>query len=287
MGRDRPRLVVANTSCLHDAVRPACEAWLESSGAGSRADVTLIDATTELEDEETLVRLLEASGADAYVNGGGVQPSDPSRLPRLLAVTKASSGYEDLPLEAFTAAGIGACNAPVRELTESVADHTFGLITSLARRVPEMAARVASGRGHDGYVGSMLWRKTLGIIGLGNIGKAVARRARGFDMEVLAVTPTHGGPETLRATAAFAAQHGVELLPLPELLARSDVVSLHGRLEPGMSAEEQVIIGAAELAMMKPTAVLINTARQAMVDEAALAAALADGTIGGAALDVK
>ena len=80
-----------------------------------------------------------------------MQPSDPSRLPRLLAVTKASSGYEDLPLEAFTAAGVGACNAPVRELTESVADHTFGLITSLARRVPEMHARVASGRGHDGY----------------------------------------------------------------------------------------------------------------------------------------
>ena len=135
------------------------------------------------------------------------------------------------------------------------------------------------------YVGSMLWRKTLGIIGLGNIGKAVARRARGFDMDVLAVTPTHGGPETLRATAAFAAQHGVELVALSELLSRSDVVSLHGRLEPGMSEEEQVIIGAAELAAMKPTATLINTARQAMVDEAALAAALADGTIGGAGLD--
>ena len=74
MGRDRPRLVVANTSCLHDVVRPACEAWLESSGATSRADVTLVDATTELEDEETLVRLLEASGADAYSTAAACSP---------------------------------------------------------------------------------------------------------------------------------------------------------------------------------------------------------------------
>ena len=281
----RPRIVVANTSCLHDAVRPACEAWLQRSGAGGRAQVTLVDAGTVIQDEETLVQLLDAHGAQAYVNGGGVQPAHPDRLPQLLAVCKASSGYEDLPLAAFTAAGIAACNAPVRELTESVADHTFGLMAALARRIPDMHARVSAGKGHDGYVGSMLWKKTLGIIGLGNIGKAVARRARGFDMEVLAVTPTHGSKETLAATAAFAAQYGVELLPLTEVLTRADIVSLHGRLEPGVNAEQSVVIGKSELSAMKPTASLINTARQAMVDEAALAEALAAGTIGGAAVD--
>ena len=103
--------------------------------------------------------------------------------------------------------------------------------------------------------GTMLWRKTLGIVGLGNIGRAVAlRAAHGFSMCVVAATPHHDIIET----EAFAAAHGIELRPLAEVLGVADIVSLHGRLSP----ETEGLIGATELAMMKPSSMLINTARQ-------------------------
>jgi phosphoglycerate dehydrogenase-like enzyme len=123
-------------------------------------------------------------------------------------------------------------------------------------------------------VGVSLWGKTLGIVGLGNIGKAVARRARGgFDMKILATTP--------RPDAALARRHEIEIVPLDELLRRSDFVSLHVRLNGSTTG----MIGARELALMKPSAFLINTARQELVDEAAMTDAVVSGRIAGAAVD--
>jgi D-3-phosphoglycerate dehydrogenase len=132
---------------------------------------------------------------------------------------------------------------------------------------------VRAGRWHV-LVSTDIFGKTLGIVGLGRIGKAIARRARGFDMAVLATDVVQD--------AAFAQQYGVTYVPLPELLQRADVVSINAPL----SQETRQLIDARALRLMKPTAVLINTARGCLVDEQALALALREQRLAGAGLDV-
>jgi phosphoglycerate dehydrogenase-like enzyme len=122
-------------------------------------------------------------------------------------------------------------------------------------------------------MGVAAWRKTLGIVGLGNIGRAVARRAAGFEMRVVATEP--------QPDLAFVAQHGIELVPLDRLLRESDFVSLHVRLDASTAG----MIGRHELALMKPSTILINAARQQLVNEDALADAILNGRLAGAGLD--
>ncbi|MCC6178565.1 MAG: phosphoglycerate dehydrogenase [Chloroflexi bacterium] len=155
-----------------------------------------------------------------------------------------------------------------------VADHAFALMLSVGRRVVENDRAVRSG-GWSRPAGRDLWRKTLGIVGLGRIGRGVAQRASGFEMPILAYEPY---PDR-----AFCDRYNVRLVSLDELLRESDYVTLHA---PG-GAENRHLIDRERLALMKPTAYLVNTARGALIDEDALYDALTAGTLAGAGLDVR
>ncbi len=186
--------------------------------------------------------------------------------PRLRAIANYAVGYDNIDVEAAAARGIAVGNTP-DVLTDATADLAFALLLAAARRLPAAAASIPAGEWVTwepaAFLGFDVHGATLGIVGRGRIGDAVARRAAGFDMEVLVHSRSSG-------------------LALEELLERSDFVSLHCPLTP----ETRHLIDAAALARMKPTAILINTARGPIVDAAALTAALHAGTIAGAGLDV-
>jgi glyoxylate reductase len=194
--------------------------------------------------------------------------------PHLEVVANYAVGYDNVDLGAATARGIAVTNTP-DVLTDATADFTFALLLAAARRIVEGDALARSGAwtGWEPgqHLGADVCGATLGIIGLGRIGGAVAARARGFSMTVLALG--RPGSDTTSEVARVS---------LAELLERSDFVSLHCPLR----AETRHLIDAAALARMKPGAILINTARGPCVDENALAEALDRGIIGGAGLDV-
>jgi D-3-phosphoglycerate dehydrogenase len=193
---------------------------------------------------------------------------------RLIVIGRAGVGVDNVDLDAATHAGITVVNAPTGN-TIAAAEHTVALMLALARKVAAADASMRRGEWRrSAFTGTELRGKTLGIVGLGKIGGAIADRARALEMTVLGSDPY--------VTVEAAANHGIELVPFDELLQRSDVVTLHvpkTKTTAGM-------VGAAQLARMRPTAFLLNVARGGVVDEAALAAALTAGTIAGAAVDV-
>jgi D-3-phosphoglycerate dehydrogenase len=191
--------------------------------------------------------------------------------PRLKTIVKHGVGLETIDLAAARAHGIVVSATP-GSIHDSVADLTLALILALARKIVPAHLETCAG-GWKPFFGMELAEKILGIVGLGRIGKAVCRRAQGFGMQVIAHDPF---PDQ-----DFASAHQVRFVDLDELLTTADVVSLHAPAEQ----IEGVLIGAAELAKMKSTALLINTARGQLVDEQALAAALAAGKLGGAGID--
>lgn len=200
--------------------------------------------------------------------------------PRLAVVSNVAVGFDNVDVAAATAAGVVVCHTP-DVLTEATADLVLALLLAVARRVPEGDAFLRSG-GYTHWkvaqeqLGCDVHGRSLGIVGFGKIGRAVARRAvGGFDMTVR----YHDGE---RLPADRERELGVAYAGLDELLATCDVVSLHVPLTDAT----RHLIGAAELAAMKPTAILVNTSRGPVVDEAALADALARGVIAGAGLDV-
>ncbi|MEX0763032.1 MAG: NAD(P)-dependent oxidoreductase [Dehalococcoidia bacterium] len=181
---------------------------------------------------------------------------------------------DHVALDAAHRLGITVTNTP-ETATDAVAEHALALSLALARRIPELDQRVREGEWPRGIL-TQLAGKTMGIVGTGAIGMQLARLARGIGMEVLAVS-LHADGEV-----PFSRPQWVRFVPLSELLQASDVVSLHGRLiEPNVR-----LFGAEQFTQMKPTALFINTARGGLVDEAALAEALRNETIAGAALDV-
>jgi glyoxylate reductase len=186
--------------------------------------------------------------------------------PRLRAIANYAVGSDNIDVEAARARGIAVGVTP-GVLTDATADIAFALLLAIARRLPEGEAAVRGGEWTtwepDWLLGRDVHGATLGIVGRGRIGDAVARRAEGFGMTVVHHSRSSG-------------------IPLEELLERADFVSLHVPLTP----ETRHLIGAAALARMQPTAYLVNTARGGVVDQDALATALRDGTIAGAALDV-
>jgi glyoxylate reductase len=186
--------------------------------------------------------------------------------PDLKAIANMAVGTDNIDLEAAAERGIPVGNTP-DVLTDATADLAFALLLALARRIPEGAAQVREGRWRTwepaGDLGADLSGATLGIVGRGRIGDAVARRAAGFGMDVVASSRRSG-------------------VPLPEMLERADFVSLHCPLTPAT----RHLMGTEALARMKPTAYLINTARGGVVDQTALRLALIAGEIAGAALDV-
>ncbi len=194
--------------------------------------------------------------------------------PRLRAISNYAVGYDNIDIDAAAARSIAVGNTP-DVLTEATADLTFALLLAAARQLPEAIASVHAGDWLTWeparYLGAAVQGATLGIVGLGRIGRAVARRALGFDMTVL----FSGG-------GASEASSGVSEVPLEEVLERSDFVSLHCPL----TAATHHLIDAAALTRMRPGAILINTARGPIVDPEALRSALVAGEIAGAALDV-
>jgi glyoxylate reductase len=191
---------------------------------------------------------------------------------RLRVVANVAVGYDNIDLDAATAAGVVVCNTP-GILDETTADLAFLLMLAAARRTSEAEAVLRAGRWTGFHIDEFLGRDVhgaaLGLVGYGRIGRAVSRRARGFGMEVLHHTRTPTGEEGWVGD-------------LSELLRRADIVSLHVPLTP----QTRGLIGRAELATMKPSAVLVNTARGPVVDEEALAEALEQGVIAAAGLDV-
>ena len=189
----------------------------------------------------------------------------------LKIISRWGVGIDAVDLAAATQRGIIVTNTPGM-LNEAVADFTMALLLGVVRQVAEGCISMREGRWEPTW-GPDLSGKTLGLIGCGGIGQAVAKRARGFDMRLLGSTPN---------PSEDARQLGIEFAPLEQVLAESDFVSLHCAL----TAETHGLIGEHELRAMKPGAFLINTARGAIVDEAALACALEERWIAGAALDV-
>jgi glyoxylate reductase len=189
-----------------------------------------------------------------------------ARCEKLRVISNYAVGVDNVDIEAATERGIPVGFTP-DVLTEATADATFGLLLACARRVVEGDHVVRAGRWLTWeptlLLGQHVHAKTLGIVGLGRIGKAVARRAEGFGMEVIHTSASSG-------------------VPLDELLGRADFVSLHAPL----TEASRGMIGEAELRRMKPTAILINTSRGGLIESGALARALDRGWIAGAALDV-
>jgi glyoxylate reductase len=198
--------------------------------------------------------------------------------PGLRVVANYAVGHDNLDLEACTARGVLATNTP-DVVTEATADLAWALLLAAARRVAEgdrfLRARRPWIWGPEFFLGFEVHGKTLGVVGLGRIGRAVARRAAGFAMPVLYTARRRLPPDEETSL-------GVAWRELDELLAEADFVSLH----TGLSPATRHLIGPERLARMKPTAVLVNTARGPIVDEAALADALAAGQLGAAGLDV-
>ncbi|AGC47191.1 D-3-phosphoglycerate dehydrogenase [Myxococcus stipitatus DSM 14675] len=197
--------------------------------------------------------------------------------PGLRAVSNVAVGYDNIDVRACTERRVAVGNTP-GALTETSADFAFALILGLARRVAEADAYIRAGHWRTWsptlLLGTDVYGATLGIVGPGAIGSAVARRARGFGMRILYV-----GRE---ARPALEVETGAVRVDKATLLAEADIISLHVPLTPAT----RHWVGRGELAAMKPGALLVNTARGGVVDPVALVEALRDGRLGGAALDV-
>ncbi len=193
---------------------------------------------------------------------------------RLLVVGRAGTGVDNIDLDAATERGVVVVNAPLGN-TVSAAEHTIALMFALARQLPEAYNSLRAGRWErQRFVGMELRGKTLGLIGIGQVGSEVARRARGLEMRVIAHDP-YVAPDRAQGI-------GVELVSLDELLAQADVISLHMRLTP----QTRDYLGAEQFAKVKPGVRVINTARGELIDEIALIAAIDAGRVAGAAIDV-
>lgn len=227
--------------------------------------------------DELLGTLAEDGGWDALVVRSQTRVDSEllaAASPRLSVVGVASVGIDRIDVDAATRAGVMIVNAPTGN-TIAAAEHTMALMLALLRHVPTAEASLRSGEWERSrYTGRELRGKTLGIIGLGKIGKAIARRASGFEMRVVTHDPY--------LTAEQAAEHGARLVGLVELLHRSDVITVHTPL----NAQTRGLLGVAQLEATKPGAFVLNVARGGIIDEAALVAGLKSGHLSGAAVDV-
>ncbi len=222
-------------------------------------------------------RLTDAIGAaHALVVRSSTRVTDElmARAPELKVVARAGMGVDNIDVAAATRRGIAVLNTPGANAI-STAEHTFALLLSLLRRVPWAMRSVQRGEWRRQiFGGAELYGKTLSTLGLGRIGRHVVGIARGFGMKVLAFDPY--------VAAETAADLQADLVSLEAALSLADVVTLHLPLTP----DTRFIVNGTTLALMKPTAVLVNTARGGLVDDAALVTALDSGGLAGAALDV-
>ena len=247
---------------------PLAEAGVELLRAHHEVDAR--DATTR---EELLAAV---AGVDALVvrSATRVDAEVLEAGRNLKVVGRAGIGLDNVDVAAATRLGVMVVNAPQSNVI-SAAEHTVALILAQARNIPQAHEALREGRWERGrFQGAELYGKTLGIVGLGRVGALVAQRLNSFGMRLLAYDPY--------VSRDRAAQMGVELASLADVLARADIVTIHLPKTPDTTG----LIGETELAAMKPGARLVNTARGGIVDEAALAKAIGDGQLAGAALDV-
>lgn len=257
----------------------ACTADLLPEHLGRLKDARHELRSTDDTDPVSMTSLLADADALICMLTDPIGPQVLDAAPRLQIVANVAVGYENIDLSAAKDRGIVVTNAPA-VLTESTADHTFALLLAAARRIPEADTTVRNGEFpswglQQQLTGIDVHGKTLGIVGLGRIGAAVARRGHhGFGMPVLYHSRTR--------KSDLEDELGARQVPFHDLLAQSDFVCVH---IPATS-ESHHLFNAEAFAQMKPTAILVNVARGAVVDEAALVTALQEGAIAGAGLDV-
>ncbi len=258
--------VLATPRSFFDEGRDAVE-WLTQAGV----EVVPSPVDRPLQEDELAALLGEVDGVVVGVDRIGRRALAAGR-PRLRVVARNGIGVDTVDVAAATELGVVVTNAPSVN-ADSVADFTFALLLALVRRVVEADRAVREGR-WPRLVGVELRDRCLGLLGFGRIGQRVAERARGFGMRTVAYDPV---PDL-----AAAERLGVRLVSFPEVLAQADFLSLHLPLTP----QTRHLLGEEELRCMKPGSFLVNTARGGVVDEAALARALQEGWIAGAACDV-
>ena len=246
---------------------------IDQSGIQILSQVAQVDVRTGLSPEE-LQRCIE--DYDALMIRSGTQVTAPviEAAHRLRIIGRAGVGVDNVDVPAATRRGVLVVNSPEGN-TIAAAEHALALMLSLSRHVPQAhASMMAGGWDRKSFVGNELYKKVLGVVGLGKIGSHVARVARAMGMDVVAYDPF--------VLPERAQQMQVRLLPLPQLFVEADYVSLH----LPRTTETENLVNAELLRTMKRTARLVNCARGGIVDEAALAEALEQGVIAGAALDV-
>jgi len=245
---------------------------------GERCEVTLYEGEDAMPRDRLLAEVAGKAGAvtlltdrvdDEFLDAAG---------PQLVIVANVAVGFDNIDLPALTRRGVMASNTP-EVLTETTADTTWALLMAAARRIPEGDRFLRTGKpwiwGPMMMLGQDIHGRTLGIVGFGRIGHALARRAKCFGMRIIYYDVYRPSPELEQ-------ELGVEFRELDDLLQEADFVSMHTNL----TEETRHLVNAERLRKMKPTAVLVNTSRGPVIDEAALAEALREGQIFSAGLDV-
>jgi D-3-phosphoglycerate dehydrogenase / 2-oxoglutarate reductase len=248
-----------------DPIAPEGEEYLrQHADVETRPGLPRADLIATIGDYQALVVRSETKVTREVIEAGR----------QLRVIGRAGVGVDNIDVDAATERGIVVVNAPAGN-TIAVAEHTIGLLLAAARRIPQAYASLRAGQWQrSNYMGQEVRNKVLGVVGLGRIGREVARRAQGLEMHVVAFDPYVG--------AEHARRLGVEMLDLPALLRTADFITIH----TPATAQTSGLIGAPELATVKPTAYVLNCARGGIVDETALAEALQAGRLAGAALDV-
>jgi D-3-phosphoglycerate dehydrogenase / 2-oxoglutarate reductase len=235
-------------------------------------DLIVADVNERLSEEELLVYAGEFDGAICGDDRFTRQVIE-ACTPRLRVISKWGTGIDSIDQVAAADLGVMIGNTP-NAVTVPVAESVIGYMLAFSRQLPWLDEAVKTGTWKK-IVGKTLAESTLGVIGVGNIGKAVIRRARAFGIKIL-------GNDIIEIAPDFILEHGVEMTDLDDLITRSDFISLSCTLNP----TSHHLINAARLSLCQPEAVLINTARGPIVEEDALVAALQNGNLRGAALDV-
>jgi glyoxylate reductase len=263
----RPRVAVTRSipEQALELLRTETELWISPVDAPLPAD----ELHAAIRGSDAVLTLLHDRVDDAFLDAAGEQ---------LRIVANVAAGYDNIDLPACASRSVIVTNTP-GVLAEATADIAMALILMTTRRLGEAERLVRAGGtwswSMSFHLGAGIQGKTLGVVGLGQIGRATARRARAFGMEIVYSSPRRADPET-------EAGLGATYMPLADLLATSDVVSLHCPL----NEETRHLIDAAAFELMKPSAFLVNAARGPVVDEEALVRALETGEIAGAGLDV-
>ena len=246
---------------------------LAQNGVDALSDQHDVDVQTGLSEDELVAAVADVN-AIVVRSQTQITAKVIAAAPELEVIGRAGVGVDNIDLDAATDRGVIVVNAPLAN-TVSAAEHAFGLMLAVARHIPQGVASLRGGEwARSKYMGVELAGRTLGIVGLGRVGTEVATRARAFEMRIIAYDPY--------VSKERASGLGIELMELEALLAESDFVSLHTTLYDGTRG----LINKEHLALMKPEARIINTARGELVDEQALFDAVESGQVAGAAIDV-